>query len=143
MFKYIANNNVSLYSVNYFNDRGFYQILFTTLRSKWGFHERRLEICRRVSPAEDYVGIDSKEYFLKLILPVKEVFLEIPVSLAAVISNDLFVHFSRYYRSWKCLLNEHAFIWKNDMGFFYHFINIKISRIYNIFWANIFLRKRY
>ena len=58
-----------------------------------------MEIYRRVSPAEDYVGIDSKEYFLKLILPVKEVFLEIPVSLAAVISNDLFVHFSRYYRS--------------------------------------------
>ena len=143
MFKNIANNNVSLYSVNYFNDRGFYQILFTMLRSKWGLHDRRLEIYRRVSPAEDYLGIDSKEYFLKLILPIKEVFLEIPVSLTAVISNDLFVHFSWYYRSWKCLLNEHAFIWKKDRGFFYHFINIKISRIYNIFWANIFFRKRY
>ena len=119
------------------------RFFFTMLRSKWDLHERRLEIYRRVSPAEDYVGIDSKEYLLKLILPVKEVFLEIPVSLTAVISNGLFVHFSRYCRSWKCLLNEHAFIWKKDMGFFYHFINIKISRIYNIFWANIFLRKSY
>ena len=63
------------------------------MRDDWKYTERR------VSPAEDYVEIDSKEYFLKLILLIKEVFLEIPVSLTAVISNDLFVHLSRYYRS--------------------------------------------
>ena len=51
-------------------------------------------------------------------LQVKEVFLEIVVSLTAIISNDLFVHFSRYSRSSKFLFNEHAFIWKKDREFF-------------------------
>ena len=51
-------------------------------------------------------------------LQVKEVFLEILVSLTAIISNDLFVHFSRYSRSSKFLFNEDAFIWKKDREFF-------------------------
>ena len=69
------------------------------LRSKRGLYERRLEIYRRVPPAEDSVEVDSKEWFFKLILQVKEVFLEILASLTAIISNDLFVSFSRYSRS--------------------------------------------
>ena len=117
------------------------------LRPKLGLFERRLETYRRVPPVEDSVGVDSKEWFFKLILQVKEVFLEILVPLTVVISNDLFVYFSRYSRSSKFLFNEHAFIWKKDRDFFYQvilvlvFIKIKISRIYNIFWINILVRR--
>ena len=57
------------------------------LRSKRGLYERRLEIYRRVPPAEDSVGVDSKKKFFKLILQVKEVLLEMVVSLTAIISN--------------------------------------------------------
>ena len=100
MFINIASNNVSLYSVNYFNERGFYMIFFVAmLRSKPRSYERQLEICRRAPPVDDSVGVDSKEFFFKLVLQVKEVFLKIPVSLTAIISNDLFVHFSRHTRS--------------------------------------------
>ena len=99
MFINIASNNVSLYRVNYFNERGFYMIFLAMLRSKPGSYERQLEICRRAPPVNDSVGVDSKDFFFKLVLQVKEVFLKIPVSLTAIISNDLFVHFSRYTRS--------------------------------------------
>ena len=61
MFINKANNNVSLFSVYYFNKRGFYLTFFTMLRSKRGLYERLLEIYRRVPPAEDSVGVDSKE----------------------------------------------------------------------------------
>ena len=61
MFVNTANNNVSLFSVNYFNESGFYLIFFNMLRSKRGLYERRLEIYRRVPPAEDSVEVDSKE----------------------------------------------------------------------------------
>ena len=44
-------------------------------------------------------------------LHVKEVFLEILVSLTTIIANDLFVP--------KFLFNEHAFMWKKDREFFY------------------------
>ena len=71
------------------------------LSSKRGLYERRLEIHRRVPPAEDSAGVNSKESLFNLILQVEEVFLEILVSLTAIISNDLFVHFSRYTRSSK------------------------------------------
>ena len=50
-------------------------------------------------------------------LQVKEVFSEILVSPTAVISNDFFVHFSRYSISSKFLFSEHAFIWKKDRIF--------------------------
>ena len=62
------------------------------LRSKCSLYEKRLEIYGSDPPAEDSVGVDSKESFFKLILQVKEVFLEILVSLTAIISHDLFVH---------------------------------------------------
>ena len=61
MFINTANNNVSLFCVNYLNERGFYLIFFTMLRSKRGLYERRLEIYKSVPPAEDSVGVDSKE----------------------------------------------------------------------------------
>ena len=80
------------------------------LRSKCSLYEKRLEIYGSDPPAEDSVGVDSKESFLKLILHFKEVFLESLISLTTIISNDLFVDFSRYSRSSKFLLNEHAFI---------------------------------
>ena len=64
-----------------------------------GLYERQLDICRRFPPAEGFAGIDLKGWFLKLILQIKEVFLEILVSFTVIISNDLFVHFSRYSRS--------------------------------------------
>ena len=66
----------------------------------------------------DFVGVHSKEWFFKLILQVKEIFLEILVSLTGIISNDLLVHFSRYSRSSKLLFIEHTFIWKKDRDFF-------------------------
>ena len=61
MFINTANNNVSLFCVNYLNEHGFYLIFFTMLRSKRGLYERRLEIYKSVPPAEDSVGVDSKE----------------------------------------------------------------------------------
>ena len=61
MFINTANNNVCLFSVNYFNESGFYLIFFNMLRSKRGLYERRLETYRRVPPAEDSVEVDSKE----------------------------------------------------------------------------------
>ena len=61
MFINTANNNVCLFSVNYFNESGFYLIFFNMLRSKRGLYERQLEIYRRVPPAEDSVEVDSKE----------------------------------------------------------------------------------
>ena len=61
MFVNTANNNVSLFCVNYFNERVFYLIFFTMLRSKRGLCEKRLEIYRSFSPAEDSVEVDSKE----------------------------------------------------------------------------------
>ena len=60
MFINTANNNVSLFCVNYLNERRFYLIFFfTMLRSKRGLYERRLEIYKSVPPAEDSVGVDS------------------------------------------------------------------------------------
>ena len=60
-----ANNNLSLFSVNYFNEGGFNLIFFfNMLRSKRGLYERQLEIYRRVPPAEDSVGVHSKNSFL-------------------------------------------------------------------------------
>ena len=85
------------------------------LRSHHGLSESRLEIYRRVPPAADSVGVDSKEYFLKSMLQVKEVFLEILDSLTAIISNDLSVHFSRQSRSSTYLFYDYAFIWKKDL----------------------------
>ena len=61
MFINTANNNASLFSVNYFNERGFYLIFFNIFRSKCGLYERLLEMYRRVPPAEDSVWVDSKE----------------------------------------------------------------------------------
>ena len=61
MFINTANNNVSLFNVNYFNESEFYLIFFNMLRSKRGLYERGLEIYRRVPPAEDSVEVDSKE----------------------------------------------------------------------------------
>ena len=61
MFINTANNNVSLFCVNYLNEHGFYLIFFTMLRSERGLYERRLEIYKSVPPAEDSVGVDSKE----------------------------------------------------------------------------------
>ena len=61
MFINTANNNVSLFCVNYFNERGFYVIFFTMLRSECGLYERQLEIYKSGPPAEDSVGVDSKE----------------------------------------------------------------------------------
>ena len=61
MFINTANNNVSLFCVNYFDERGFYLIFFIMLRSKRGLYERRLEIDSGVPPAENPVGVDSKE----------------------------------------------------------------------------------
>ena len=49
-------------------------------RSRCGLYKSRLEIYRRAIPPADSVGVDSKEWFY-LILQVKEVFLEILVSL--------------------------------------------------------------
>ena len=46
---------------NYFDEHGFYLIFFIMLRSKCGLYERQLEIYRSVPPAEDSVGVDSKE----------------------------------------------------------------------------------
>ena len=51
-------------------------------------------------------------------LQVKEFFLEILVSLKAIMSNDLF--------SPRFLFNEHAFIWKKDREFFYHIILVLV-----------------
>ena len=62
MFINTANNNVSLFSINYFNESGFYLIFFfNMLRSKPCLYERWLEIYRRVPPSEDSVEVDSKE----------------------------------------------------------------------------------
>ena len=61
MFINITNSNVSLVCVNYLNKCGFYLIFFTMLRSKRGLYESRLEIYKSVPPAEDSVGVDSKE----------------------------------------------------------------------------------
>ena len=105
-------------------------ILFTMIRSKRVLYERRLEIYRRVPPAEDSVESDSKKQIFNLILQVREVFLEILVSLTAIISNDLFVHFSRYSRSSKFLFIEHAFTWKKDREFFYHVIIVLVFHQY-------------
>ena len=88
------------------------------LRTKRCLYERRLEIYRRAPPPEDSVGVDSKEQFFKLILQVNEVFLEILFSFTAIVSNYVFLHFSRYSRSSKFLFNKHAFIWKKDRDFF-------------------------
>ena len=77
-----TNNNASVFGVNYFNERRFYLIFLNMLRSKRGLYWRRLEIYRKVP-------------HVKLILQVREVFLETLVSLTAIISNDLCVHFSR------------------------------------------------
>ena len=105
-----ANNNVSLFSVHFLNERVFYLIFLTMLRSKRGLYETRLEIYRRVPPDEDSVEVDSKEWFFKLILQVREVFLEILVSLNTIISNDLFVHFSRFpdHKSF-CSMSMHLY----------------------------------
>ena len=100
------------------------------LRSKCSLYEKRLEIYGSDPPAEDSVGVDSKESFFTLILQVKEVFLEILVSLTAIISHDLFVHFSRYSRSSTFLFNGHAFIWKKDKEFFYHVILVLVFHQY-------------
>ena len=56
-----ANNNASVFGVNYFNERRFYLIFLNMLRSKRGLYWRRLEIYRKVPHAEDSVGFDSKE----------------------------------------------------------------------------------
>ena len=64
MFINKANNNVSLFSVYYFKERGFYLTFFTFFTSKRGLYERRLEIYRRVPPAEDSVGLIQKNSFL-------------------------------------------------------------------------------
>ena len=48
MFINTPNNNLSLFSVNYFNERGFYLIFLNILKSKGGLYERRLEIHRIV-----------------------------------------------------------------------------------------------
>ena len=61
MFINTARNNVSLFTVNYFNESGFNLIFFKMLWSKRGLHERRLEIYRKVPSAEDSVGGYSKE----------------------------------------------------------------------------------
>ena len=61
MFINTASNSVDLSSVNHFNERGFNLNVFNMLRSKRGLYERRLEIYRRVPPAEDSVGVSSKE----------------------------------------------------------------------------------
>ena len=61
MFINTANNNVSLFCINYLNEREFYLIFFIMLRSKRGLYERRLEIYKSVPPAEDSVGVDSEE----------------------------------------------------------------------------------
>ena len=102
------------------------------LRSKCGLYEKRLEIYGSDPPAEDSVGVDSKESFFTLILQVKEVFLEILVSLTAIISNDLFLHFSRYCRPSKFLFNEHAFIWKKDTVFYHVVLVLVIHQYQNI-----------
>ena len=130
MFINTANNNVILFSVNYFNERGFYLIFFNMLRWKRSLYERQLEIYWSVPSAEDSTGVDSKEQFFKLILQFKEVFLKILVLLTAIISNDLFVHFSRYSRSSKFLFNKHAFIWKKDRYLYLYVILVLILRQY-------------
>ena len=61
MFINTANDNVSVFSVNYFNERGLYFIFFNILRSKRGLYKIRLEIYRKIPPAEYSVGVDSKE----------------------------------------------------------------------------------
>ena len=43
------------FSINCFDEYGFY------LRSQCGLYESQLEIYRRVSPAADFVRVDSKE----------------------------------------------------------------------------------
>ena len=61
MFINTANNDVSIFCVNYFDERGFYLIVFTMLSSKRGLYERQLKIYRSVPPAEDSVGVDLNE----------------------------------------------------------------------------------
>ena len=58
MFINTVNNDVSFFSVNYFNESG---LSSGMLRSKCGLYERRLEMYKRVLPAEDSVEVDSKE----------------------------------------------------------------------------------
>ena len=55
----------------------------------------------------DSVGVNSKEQLFKLTLEVREVFLDILVSLTAIMSKFLFVHFNKYTRSSKFLFNEY------------------------------------
>ena len=50
-------------------------------------------------------------------MEVREVSLDILVSLAAIMSKSLFVHFNKYRKSPKLLFDEHAFIWKKERNF--------------------------
>ena len=54
---------LAFFCVNYLNERGFYLIFFffLMLRSKRGLYDRRLEIYKIIPPAEDSLGVDSKE----------------------------------------------------------------------------------
>ena len=77
-------------------------------------YERWLAIYKRVTPAEDSVGVNSIEYFLMFRLFVMETFFAILISVIAILSKLLFVKLRRCWRSWKFLLKEHAFIWNKE-----------------------------
>ena len=47
---------------------------------------------------------------------ITDVFLDILVLLTAIMSNVLFVHFTKYTRPSKLFFNEHALIWKKERG---------------------------
>ena len=49
-----------------------------------------------------------------LTLEVRGVFFDIPVSLTAIMSKFLFVHFNICKRSSKFLFNEHTLLWKKE-----------------------------
>ena len=56
-------------------------------------------------------------------MKITEVFLDILVSLTAIMLKVLFVHFNKYTRSSKFMFSEHALIWKKerDLSFWGNF----------------------
>ena len=56
----------------------------------------------------------QKNSYLDCHWRLQKSFLDILVSLTAIMSKVLFVHFNKYTRSSKFLFHEHALIWKKD-----------------------------
>ena len=84
---------------------------------------------------------------VKLTLEIREVFLDIIVSLTAIMSKSLFAYFHKYTRSSKFLFTEHALIWRKESNFSFWrnnndwiwSISKYLNANYNIFRINFLL----